>query len=116
MSCGRCCVMEPRLRAALRLDIFIEILLLRCWVNRSPWGCLPALENALFAQGACACEVYAAWVVYVGEAHRSPIMADTGKILITGATGNSEAQSSTTWLPPTLICGRWFTTSRRRDC
>jgi hypothetical protein len=26
MSCGRCCVMEPRLRAALRLDIFIEIL------------------------------------------------------------------------------------------
>ena len=27
MCCGRCCVMEPRLRAALRLDIFIEILL-----------------------------------------------------------------------------------------
>jgi hypothetical protein len=24
--CGRCCVMEPRLRAALPLDIFIEIL------------------------------------------------------------------------------------------
>jgi hypothetical protein len=27
MFCGRCCVTEPRLRAALRLDIFIEILL-----------------------------------------------------------------------------------------
>ena len=27
MCCGRCCVTEPRLRAALRLDIFIEILL-----------------------------------------------------------------------------------------
>jgi transposase len=27
MFCGRCCVTEPRSRAALRLDIFIEILL-----------------------------------------------------------------------------------------
>jgi hypothetical protein len=27
MCCGRCCATEPRLRAALRLDIFIEILL-----------------------------------------------------------------------------------------
>jgi hypothetical protein len=27
MYCGQCCVMEPRSRAALRLDIFIEILL-----------------------------------------------------------------------------------------
>jgi hypothetical protein len=27
MYCGRCCATEPRLRAALRLDIFIEILL-----------------------------------------------------------------------------------------
>ena len=27
MYCGRCCVTEPRLRAALQLDIFIEILL-----------------------------------------------------------------------------------------
>jgi hypothetical protein len=26
MFCGRCCVTEPRSRAALRLDIFIEIL------------------------------------------------------------------------------------------
>jgi transposase len=31
--CGRCCVTEPRLRSALRLDIFIEILL-RASVNR----------------------------------------------------------------------------------
>jgi hypothetical protein len=36
MCCGRCCATEPRLRAALRLDIFIEILL-RCSVNK---GCL----------------------------------------------------------------------------
>ena len=28
MVCGRCCVMELRSRPALRLDIFIEILLL----------------------------------------------------------------------------------------
>ena len=27
MYCGRCCVMEPRSRAALQLDIFIVILL-----------------------------------------------------------------------------------------
>jgi hypothetical protein len=27
MFCGRCCVTEPRSRLALRLDIFIEILL-----------------------------------------------------------------------------------------
>ncbi len=27
MLCGRCCVTEPRSRPALRLDIFIEILL-----------------------------------------------------------------------------------------
>jgi hypothetical protein len=27
MYCGQCCLMEPRSRAALRLDIFIEILL-----------------------------------------------------------------------------------------
>jgi hypothetical protein len=27
MYCGRCCVMGPHLRPALRLDIFIEILL-----------------------------------------------------------------------------------------
>jgi hypothetical protein len=27
MCCGRCCVTEPRLITALRLDIFIEILL-----------------------------------------------------------------------------------------
>jgi hypothetical protein len=27
MCCGRCCVTEPRSRAALQLDIFIEILL-----------------------------------------------------------------------------------------
>ena len=27
MFCGRCCVTEPRSRPALRLDIFIEILL-----------------------------------------------------------------------------------------
>jgi hypothetical protein len=41
MYCGQCCVMEPRSRAALRLDIFIEILpdvsvgkkLLRCLLN-----------------------------------------------------------------------------------
>src|SRR5215213_1255624 len=33
-------------------------------------------------------ELYAAWVAYVGEGHRSLIMAGTGKILITGATGN----------------------------
>jgi hypothetical protein len=26
MSCGRCCATEPRSRAALRLDLFIEIL------------------------------------------------------------------------------------------
>jgi transposase len=32
-SCGRCCVTEPRLRTALRLDIFIEILLLGTSVN-----------------------------------------------------------------------------------
>ena len=29
MCCGRCCVTEPRLRTALQLDIFIEILLFR---------------------------------------------------------------------------------------
>ena len=34
MCCGRCCVTEPRLRTALRLDIFIEILL-RGWVNKA---------------------------------------------------------------------------------
>jgi hypothetical protein len=34
MYCGQCCVMEPRSRAALRLDIFIEILL-GIRVNRS---------------------------------------------------------------------------------
>ena len=34
MWCGRCCATEPRLRTALRLDIFIEILL-RGWVNRA---------------------------------------------------------------------------------
>jgi hypothetical protein len=33
MFCGRCCVTEPRLRLALRLDIFIEILT-RTRVNR----------------------------------------------------------------------------------
>src|SRR5918994_4597261 len=33
MYCGRCCVTEPCLRAALRLDIFIEILP-GTWVNR----------------------------------------------------------------------------------
>jgi hypothetical protein len=33
MFCGRCCVMEPRSRPALRLDIFIEILLRR-WMNK----------------------------------------------------------------------------------
>ena len=33
MFCGRCCVTEPRSRAALQLDIFIEILPRR-WVNR----------------------------------------------------------------------------------
>jgi hypothetical protein len=32
--CGRCCVTEPRLRVAPRLDIFIEILL-GTRVNRS---------------------------------------------------------------------------------
>ena len=26
MLCGRCCVMEPPMKLALRLDIFIEIL------------------------------------------------------------------------------------------
>jgi hypothetical protein len=34
MCCGRCCVTEPRLRTALRLDIFIEILL-RTRMNRT---------------------------------------------------------------------------------
>jgi hypothetical protein len=34
MSFGRCCVTEPPSRPALRLDIFIEILLPRRWVNR----------------------------------------------------------------------------------
>jgi hypothetical protein len=35
VMCGRCCVTEPPSRAALRLDIFIEILL-RDWVNSLP--------------------------------------------------------------------------------
>ncbi len=35
MLCGRCCVTEPPLRPALRLDIFIEILLLCRWVNKA---------------------------------------------------------------------------------
>jgi hypothetical protein len=34
MLCGRCCVTEPRSRPALRLDIFIEILL-RNLVNKA---------------------------------------------------------------------------------
>jgi hypothetical protein len=33
MCCGRCCVTELRLITALRLDIFIEILL-DTWVNK----------------------------------------------------------------------------------
>jgi hypothetical protein len=37
MLCGRCCVTEPRSRAALWLDIFIEILLRRS-VNREGIG------------------------------------------------------------------------------
>ncbi len=44
MYCGRCCVTEPRSRAALRLDIFIEILL-RCWVNRSGLPYLRAKDS-----------------------------------------------------------------------
>jgi hypothetical protein len=35
MLCGRCCVMEPPSRAALQLDIFIEILLPGIWVNKA---------------------------------------------------------------------------------
>src|SRR4051812_6373596 len=34
MWCGRCCATEPRLRTALRLDIFIEILLPRRWADK----------------------------------------------------------------------------------
>src|SRR5829696_6783116 len=47
--CGRCCVTEPPSRPALRLDIFIEILL-RCWVNkgsRNPDSCAPTAQALL---------------------------------------------------------------------
>jgi hypothetical protein len=46
MFCGRCCVTEPRSRLALRLDIFIEILL-RTRVNSA----LEELEDGLVDRG-----------------------------------------------------------------
>jgi hypothetical protein len=45
MLCGRCCVMEPPSRAALQLDIFIEILL-RKTVNRAAERLAPKKEGS----------------------------------------------------------------------
>ena len=47
MYCGQCCVTEARLRAAPQLDIFIEILLLRRWVNRVASDALRAYDKPL---------------------------------------------------------------------
>jgi hypothetical protein len=58
MLCGRCCVTEPPTKLALRLDIFIEILL-RGWVNKllskrlsSPGGIMDVVANPL-EKGRC---------------------------------------------------------------
>jgi hypothetical protein len=53
MFCGRCCATEQRLRTALRLDIFIEILL-DTWVNKGKklMGRGPLLAPGMKTDGA----------------------------------------------------------------
>jgi hypothetical protein len=49
MLCGRCCVTEPPTKLALRLDIFIEILL-GTRVNKAKKGRVRLHSNATVAE------------------------------------------------------------------